>query len=936
MPKNNAISNTAPPPAPAVTGWGERYESMGLQCCQVTGKVPQGKGWSSAGNQITSARAIDQKLAQGGLGCVHGPSGTATLDLDTHLHLALYAARAAGVDLVPALLLKGPATWGDRAKPPKKWFRVPEGEGVALSRKVLVWRPVPATQDHVKPHKDPEDPTKVLAHGDLTVFELRAGSAQDVLPPSRHPSGVDYIWADGAPKAREDLPELPPELLALWQDWGRASATMAKANPWQGQGSPGAWDVVRTDLQRLADCRVFGAPARSSMKTVDKILKRAQSAQKPARKPAPQPAPADVTPARAAKILSEFDATEVQPDWTPAQWCAMWCEHVTPQTMLERNGYKAAGKGSQPEEVARYLSPTSTTGEAGVVVLAGKDGRLRVFSHHGDAIAQIIARHPHADALDAWELLVELEHGGDRHHAILSARAELARMGVQVPAVRERAKRTPATPAPAQQTEGAQATPPALQGVTDEGVRNLSEDGLALIMGDVWAQQDGVSRVRYTPALEQWRVWQDYRWVLDDAGLVERSTLGKLRQIGREVIEQAKLVAERDPSVTERERKKLIDQASAQEHRLRTQRLRRAVISTAGVQARQATTVREWDADPWALCTPNGLVDLRSGKISPPHPRHMMTQATRVGPAPAGARPELYLATLHYLMGGERNPEEAAELVGYLRRVVGYFLTGSVREQIAVFGFGEGRNGKSLIVQTILDMLGDYATTIPTSMLMAQQNEGHPTEIARLMGKRLAVGSETEAGKQFAEARLKQLTGREQLVGRLMRQDFFTFDPQFKLLVVGNHKPDLAHVGVAMRRRLHLIPFNVTVPEERVDPDLFDTLRAEAPAILRWAIDGCLEWQRVGLQPPEAVLRAVDDYMTEQDAVGAWLQDCAVLEPGAWTPSAQVWDRWRFWCVSAGEDVGKRRALTDKLASKGLPADKGTGGMRVVRGLRLK
>ena len=152
-----------------------------------------------------------------------------------------------------------------------------------------------------------------------------------------------------------------------------------------------------------------------------------------------------------------------------------------------------------------------------------------------------------------------------------------------------------------------------------------------------------------------------------------------------------------------------------------------------------------------------------------------------------------------------------------------------------------------MFVNTLVGIWGDYAVTIGTDMLMASNADRHPTEIARLRGARLAVGNEIEVGKTWAEAKINSLTGGDRLQGRFMRQDFFEFDPQFKLMVVGNNKPSLRGVDEAIRRRLHLIPFTVTIPPDERDPDLPDKLRAEWPAILRWAIDGCLAWQREGL-----------------------------------------------------------------------------------------
>jgi putative DNA primase/helicase len=261
-------------------------------------------------------------------------------------------------------------------------------------------------------------------------------------------------------------------------------------------------------------------------------------------------------------------------------------------------------------------------------------------------------------------------------------------------------------------------------------------------------------------------------------------------------------------------------------------------------------------------------------------------------------------------------------------------LTGSVEEHVLVFGYGTGRNGKTLVVQTLLELLGDYATTIPASLLMDQRNEQHPTEVARLMGRRVAIGSETERGKRWAEAKLKSLTGGDRITARFMRQDYFEFTPQFKILLVGNAQPNLRNVDVAMRRRLHLLPFEVTVPEERVDPDLPRKLREEGPAILRWMIEGTLEWRRTRLKPPAAVLDATDDYFTEQDTVGLWLAECTEADPHAFARSTEAYGSFQSWCEQNGEPVRSQKWLSGQLKERGIQVLRMRGGSSFA-GLRV-
>jgi putative DNA primase/helicase len=234
------------------------------------------------------------------------------------------------------------------------------------------------------------------------------------------------------------------------------------------------------------------------------------------------------------------------------------------------------------------------------------------------------------------------------------------------------------------------------------------------------------------------------------------------------------------------------------------------------------------------------------------------------------------------------------------------------------FLYGGGANGKSVFINTLIGIWNDYALTIGTDMLMVSNTDRHPTEIARLRGARLAVGSEVEIGRTWAESKIKGLTGGDRLQGRYMRQDFFEFDPQFKLMIVGNHKPSLRGVDEAIRRRLHLIPFTVTIPTAERDRDLPEKLKAEWPAILRWAIDGCLEWQRQGLNPPAAVCDATKDYLASEDTLGQWIGERCVLSPAIdWTSVKCLYDDWRDWAMTRGNHPGSTKSFSQRLDERG-------------------
>ena len=228
-----------------------------------------------------------------------------------------------------------------------------------------------------------------------------------------------------------------------------------------------------------------------------------------------------------------------------------------------------------------------------------------------------------------------------------------------------------------------------------------------------------------------------------------------------------------------------------------------AIERLAKSDRRIAATIDQWDADPWLLNTPDGVVDLRTGTLRAHRASDYMTKITVAGPG--GACP-IFLRFLDRITGSD------PELVAYLRRALGYALTGITREHALFFGYGTGANGKSVLLSTVAGILGDYHKTAPIETFTASNVDRHPTDLAMLRGARLVTATETEEGRQWAESRIKTLTGGDRVSARFMRQDFFEFTPQFKLFIAGNHRPGLRSVDEAIRRRFHLVPFAVTIP----------------------------------------------------------------------------------------------------------------------------
>jgi putative DNA primase/helicase len=313
-------------------------------------------------------------------------------------------------------------------------------------------------------------------------------------------------------------------------------------------------------------------------------------------------------------------------------------------------------------------------------------------------------------------------------------------------------------------------------------------------------------------------------------------------------------------------------------------------------------------------------IDLRTGERYPPRREDYMTKK-------AGSHRDPTMPIPIWSSFLARITADDQDLQDYLQRAAGYCLTGDIKEHVLFFLYGTGANGKSVFIKTLLGIWGDYACTVPTEVLMESNFDRHPTELARLQGVRLAMASETEQGRRWAESRIKALTGGDKITARFMRQDFFEFTPQFKLMIAGNHRPSLRGVDEAIRRRLHLVPFTVTIPTEDRDPDLADKLKPEWPGIFNWAVEGCLDWQDEGLNPPQAVTNATDAYFAAEDAFNLWREDCTEDDPNAWELSASLWQSWKRWAENAGEFVGSWKRFAQTLEDRGFKTRRqpGTG-----------
>lgn len=364
-------------------------------------------------------------------------------------------------------------------------------------------------------------------------------------------------------------------------------------------------------------------------------------------------------------------------------------------------------------------------------------------------------------------------------------------------------------------------------------------------------------------------------------------------------------------------------------------------VSTWEAIERGARTVREfavtsdvWNRDKMLLGTPGGTVDLRTGKLRDGLPGDRISRVTAVAPLdqfkPDRDCPR-WLAFLDEALAGDK------AAIRFLQQWGGYSLTGETKEQKLVFVYGPGGSGKGTAINTIGDILGDYAVNVGMETLTASRHERHTTELARLRGARMARASETEKDKAWAENRIKNLTGQDTITARFMRQDDFEFLPEFKLTIFGNNRPSLKDVDAAIKRRFLILPFDHQ-PARR-DPELPEKLKAEWPGILSWLIVGCLNWQANGLVVPAVMDAATQAYFDAEDTFAQWLADCCEVGPEFADTSDNLWRSWSRYAYGLGEDPGtKKGSFAETLSQRGfrLAEKVGQERKRGYRGLHVR
>lgn len=405
--------------------------------------------------------------------------------------------------------------------------------------------------------------------------------------------------------------------------------------------------------------------------------------------------------------------------------------------------------------------------------------------------------------------------------------------------------------------------------------------------------------VRYCYTEKKWYFYNSMRWSVDNLGVILRMADKCVEAMKAE----AKLYLQADEESGG-------DMAKAFEKHMKSSRSnksKKAMLNE--IEHHLPILPIQMDRYKMALNTPSGIINLKNGDVKAHNPEYYFTKITSVDCAEAADCPR-WLAFLDDIFAGDK------DLIRYIQKAVGYSLTGSTAEQCAFFLYGTGRNGKSTFIDVIRDVFGDYAANIQpeTIMVKSSQSNAINSDIARLKGARLVTSVEPNEGVRLNEGLLKQLTGDDTVTARKLYSEEFEFKPEFKLWMATNHKPIIRGTDTGIWRRIHMIPFDVQIPEDKVDKNLTHKLKAEMTGIFKWCIDGCLMWQREGLQMPAAVLKSVREYRREMDVISAFIEDKCTLE--GTVQASMLYAAYVSWADSNNEYCMSNTKFSTELAKR--------------------
>lgn len=440
---------------------------------------------------------------------------------------------------------------------------------------------------------------------------------------------------------------------------------------------------------------------------------------------------------------------------------------------------------------------------------------------------------------------------------------------------------------------------------------NLTDMGNAQRLANLYRKD-----IKFCPQLG-WLIYDGRRWAVDD--------LAKLQGLAKETVREMYKEAARHPD--EDTRKALASFALKCESAARIAAMTQLLPSEPGISVPHDS----FDRDPMLFNTLNGTIDLRTGLLRSHSPDDLITKL-----APVIYDPEAKCDRFEQFLLEIMNNDQ--ELVAYLKRALGYGMTGETREQVWFFWWGKGENGKGTLMAVVVHVIGDYAVNTPAETFLETANSGIRNDLARLRGARIVTASEPKS-KKFDPAVLKGFTGQDPITARFLHQEHFEFLPEGKLIFQANHRPTVRDTSHAFWRRVQLIPFNRIFTGKDKDDKLRERLLEEAPGILNWMVQGCLQWQKEGLNPPEVVQLAVNDYRSETDVLADFLEAHCITEYGQSVTVADLFERYQTYCdeKKIHKGLSAQRFNEDLLGRPGIVRERiGTTRVRTWLGIGLR
>jgi len=403
--------------------------------------------------------------------------------------------------------------------------------------------------------------------------------------------------------------------------------------------------------------------------------------------------------------------------------------------------------------------------------------------------------------------------------------------------------------------------------------------------------------IRYNAVWRKWIVWNGKFWEMDEGGaLIHEKGLEMVRNIYDELLKTADYRERID-----------IEKAAMMSESVRR---RKAFVEAATWISALRIRTDELDSNPWLLNVRNGTVDILSGEFREHRQEDMITKIANVDYDPNADCP-MWKKFVREIM------DYKAEIIKFVQTAAGWSLSGDISEQTMFILYGTGANGKSTFLNTIMYILGDYATATPTETFMKKTGDNFSNDVARLRSTRFVTTTEVEQGRRLSEPLIKKITGNDEMTARFLYGEFFNFKPTFKIFMATNHKPVIKGTDHGIWRRIKLIPFTERIPEEKQDKHLELKLREEASGILNWLLEGIENWKQERLKTPKAVLFATDEYRGEMDVIGNFIKEKCGQKKEMTIPIKKLYKAYSDWCEENNEHAVSERFFTLRLKEMG-------------------